>query len=715
MLKQSTAITIKMGAFLDDTDGKTAETGLSIAQADVRVSKNGGANATKNSSTATTHDELGYYNVHLSATDTDTLGNLKVMVSKAGALPVWADFQIVTANVYDTFCSTGKFEVTLTSAYDKAKDDVLTPLAVVDGLIDTLVTRLTSARAGYLDKLDVAGTLANTNNASSFMADVSGLLTAAGYTAPDNTGIGNLVSRLTAARAGYLDKLNVAGTLANTDNADTFKADVSALAKTGDAMTLTAAYDKAKDDVLTPLAVVDGVADAIKAKTDNLPASPAAVGSAMTLADSAITAAKIASSAITDAKIATDAISAAKVKADAVTKIQNGLATPTNITAAAGVKLHPEQGGVEFDGQVKIVADVEDEGAFHVENENADGIGNLNMGGNYGQWNRSDGAQGTGQRNIGGKYGQWNEASAAAGTGQLNKGNGGGQSNQSTGSGYGVTGYDPAVRTGLALEATLTAMKGAGWTDETLVALLGAIEAIDGGLDAAGVRTALGMAAANLDTQLSGIKTETAAIKGKTDTIPANPAKAGDAMTLTSAYDAAKTAASQSSVNAIPTTPLLAANYTAPDNAGITAIKAKTDNLPANTATALTNIQADLDNPNQYKADVSGLATEANATTNKGAILTAIDNKPVTPVTDISGLATKTDVSGVPDALLSKVVVGAYTLQQILKIYAAIETGVVVGGGSASFTYTGADGTAVMLSGVDENGNRTLVSVSFGA
>lgn len=35
--------------------------------------------------------------------------------------------------------------------------------------------------------------------------------------------------------------------------------------------------------ILANLATVDGVADAIKAKTDNLPASPAAVGSAMTL------------------------------------------------------------------------------------------------------------------------------------------------------------------------------------------------------------------------------------------------------------------------------------------------------------------------------------------------------------------------------------------------------------------------------------------------
>jgi hypothetical protein len=37
------------------------------------------------------------------------------------------------------------------------------------------------------------------------------------------------------------------------------------------------------------------------------------------------------------------------------------------------------------------------------------------------------------------------------------------------------------IQSGLALEATLTAMKGAGWTDETLVAILTAVEAISAG------------------------------------------------------------------------------------------------------------------------------------------------------------------------------------------------------------------------------------------
>jgi hypothetical protein len=52
-----------------------------------------------------------------------------------------------------------------------------------------------------------------------------------------------------------------------------------------------------------------------------------------------------------------------------------------------------------------------------------------------------------------------------------------------------------------------------------------------------------------------------------------------EASTLLAKEATVATKASQTSVDAIPTTPLLAANYTAPDNTSITAIKAKTDTL----------------------------------------------------------------------------------------------------------------------------------------
>ncbi len=101
-LKQSTAVTITLGPFVDSTDGATAETGLTLSQADVRLSKNGGAFAQKNDANSCTHQENGHYTCPLSTTDTNTLGHLRVAVAEAGALPVWRDFAVLPANVYDS-------------------------------------------------------------------------------------------------------------------------------------------------------------------------------------------------------------------------------------------------------------------------------------------------------------------------------------------------------------------------------------------------------------------------------------------------------------------------------------------------------------------------------------------------------------------------------------------------------------------------------------
>jgi hypothetical protein len=101
-LKQSTAATIKMGPFVDATDGVTAETGLAIAQAAIRLSKNGGNIAQTHNATGATHDELGLYDIPLDTTDTDTLGALRVDMQISGALPVWQDFMVVPANVWDS-------------------------------------------------------------------------------------------------------------------------------------------------------------------------------------------------------------------------------------------------------------------------------------------------------------------------------------------------------------------------------------------------------------------------------------------------------------------------------------------------------------------------------------------------------------------------------------------------------------------------------------
>jgi len=128
--------------------------------------------------------------------------------------------------------------------------------------------------------------------------------------------------------------------------------------------------------------------------------------------------------------------------------------------------------------------------------------------------------------------------------------------------------------------------------------------------------------------------------------------------------------ATQTSVNAIPTAPLLAANYTAPDNATITTIAGNVDDLE----TRLTAARAGyLDN------------------LNTGVALTA---------------------AGV-DAILDEAVIGSYTVRQLLKVLAAKMVGKATGGGTTSITYRGVDDTSnVIVETVDANGNRSAVTLT---
>lgn len=104
-LKQSTAVDVKVGPFLDETDGKTAETALTITQPDIMLGKNGGAFAQKNAAQTLTHESNGWYEVALDTTDTNTLGILILQIHESGALPVWREFMVVPANVYDGMIS----------------------------------------------------------------------------------------------------------------------------------------------------------------------------------------------------------------------------------------------------------------------------------------------------------------------------------------------------------------------------------------------------------------------------------------------------------------------------------------------------------------------------------------------------------------------------------------------------------------------------------
>ena len=232
------------------------------------------------------------------------------------------------------------------------------------------------------------------------------------------------------------------------------------------------------------------------------------------------------------------------------------------------------------------------------------------------------------------------------------------------------------------------------------------------------------------------------AIKAKTDNLPASPAPAGEYDTELASIQADLDNPNQykADVSGLATTTHLQEVEDKVDTADtvVDAIKAKTDNLPANPAPAgeydirLTAIQTDLDNPNQYKADVSALAktTHLQDVEDKvDAVKLKTDNIPANPA--IAGEYTarliaiqadlddpaqyQADVSGIPDAILAKVIVDTLTVEQVLKVLAAVETGITTGGGTDTIVYTGKDGTEIRLTGVDENGNRTAVIVTLGA
>lgn len=121
ILRQSTAgQDVIIGSFIDDTDFKTPETGLTIANTDIKLMKDGAASVNKNSGGAT-HRINGDYSITLDATDTNTVGELRVSVDVAGALPVWKTFQVIEEATYDLKYSSGATgDVTVDTNNDKA-------------------------------------------------------------------------------------------------------------------------------------------------------------------------------------------------------------------------------------------------------------------------------------------------------------------------------------------------------------------------------------------------------------------------------------------------------------------------------------------------------------------------------------------------------------------------------------------------------------------
>jgi len=117
-LKQSTAVDVRIGCFMDISDAVTPVTNVVLASADqAELLKHNGAGTTDisgNAWSAVTNCD-GWYDLTLTTDDTATLGLLEVVIQDADlCLPTFARFMVVPTNVYDSFFSTDNLQVDVT-------------------------------------------------------------------------------------------------------------------------------------------------------------------------------------------------------------------------------------------------------------------------------------------------------------------------------------------------------------------------------------------------------------------------------------------------------------------------------------------------------------------------------------------------------------------------------------------------------------------------
>lgn len=102
-LRQSTASQeIPLGYLLDSTDGNSEETGLTIANTDIKIWKNGATTLANKNSGGATHISNGIYYAVLDATDTNTVGPMVVFAHVSGALPVRVECHVYEEAIFDS-------------------------------------------------------------------------------------------------------------------------------------------------------------------------------------------------------------------------------------------------------------------------------------------------------------------------------------------------------------------------------------------------------------------------------------------------------------------------------------------------------------------------------------------------------------------------------------------------------------------------------------
>lgn len=114
-LRQSTEMKVRVGSAVDATDGVSPESGLTLGAADQAelLKHNGVATVDISGATFAAITAVdGWYDLTLTTSHTDTLGQLTVVIQDSSLMaPIFRDFMVVTANYWDSKYSTDVLQV----------------------------------------------------------------------------------------------------------------------------------------------------------------------------------------------------------------------------------------------------------------------------------------------------------------------------------------------------------------------------------------------------------------------------------------------------------------------------------------------------------------------------------------------------------------------------------------------------------------------------
>lgn len=125
---------------VDDTDGKAAETGVTVVAGDIKISKNGGAEA--NHGGTWTEIAGGLYYYEFTQAELDTLGFLSWRLVKTGIRTFVKELQVVPWNPYDANMGLTNLDAAVSTRAPEAGGNVAAIKTKTDQLVFTIANKV---------------------------------------------------------------------------------------------------------------------------------------------------------------------------------------------------------------------------------------------------------------------------------------------------------------------------------------------------------------------------------------------------------------------------------------------------------------------------------------------------------------------------------------------------------------------------------------------